>query len=327
MFRVTSLAKMDDRQLNRWIRRLALILVVGIPLFVGFYWVDRHVDPGVPMADRAIAAAEADVRANPEDLSARNGLAAAYVSARRYAEGIAQFSQILASDASYRAALLGRGIAYLNTGQLDLARADFQAFVDKNGTGEFAKTDPQLEHAYYELGVVQLQKGDAADAAATLQKALSIDAGDADALFSLGQALNRTGDPTKAASALKLAVAFVPTGWCDPYQELAVSYTALKQADGVAWANGMEAFCGGRLADAAAALKPLTGGPMKTDALLGLGYVAAQEGDNAGAAGYFNQVLAIDPSNQSASIALSSIGAMSSAAPSAAASPNAEGSN
>ena len=327
MFRVSSLAPMDDRQLNRWIKRLALILVVGIPLFIGFYWMDRQVDPGLSMTDRAIAAAEANVRANPDDLSARNNLAAAYVSAKRYPEGIAQFSQILATDASYRAALIGRGIAYLDTKQLDLAGADFQAFVDKNSSGQFAKTDPQLEQAYYELGVVQLQKGDAADAAATLQEALSIDAGDADALFSLGEALNKTGDPTMAVSALKLAVAFVPTGWCDPYQELAVSYTALKQADGVAWANGMVAFCGGRLTDAAAALKPLTGGSMKTDALLGLGFVAAQEGDNAGAAGYFNRVLAIDPSNQSASIALSSIGAMSSAAPSAAASPTTEGSN
>jgi tetratricopeptide (TPR) repeat protein len=327
MFRVTSVAKMDDRQLNRWIKRVALILVVGIPLFVGLYWMDRHVDPGLPMADRAIAAAEANVRANPEDLSARNNLAATYVSAKRYADGITQFSQVLASDPSYRAAILGRGIAYLDSGQLDLARADLQSFVDKNGTGEFAKTDPQLEHAYYELGVVQLQKGDAADAVATLQKALAIDGGDADALFSLGQALNKTGDPTKAVSALKLAVAFVPTGWCDPYLELEASYASLKQADGVAWATGMSAFCSGKLTDAVAALKPLTNGPMKTDALLGLGYVAAQDGDNTTAAGYFNQVLAADPTNQSASIALSSIGAKASAAPSATAYPTPEGSN
>ena len=31
MFRVTSLAKMDDRQLNRWIKRALLLLVVGTP--------------------------------------------------------------------------------------------------------------------------------------------------------------------------------------------------------------------------------------------------------------------------------------------------------
>lgn len=327
MFRVTSLAKMDDRQLNRWIKRLALILVIGIPLFIGFYWMDRHVDPGIPMADRAIAAAEANVRANPQDISARNNLAAAYVSAKRYADGIAQFGEVLATDASNRAALLGRGIAYVDIANLDLARADFQAFVNKNADGEFAKTDPQLEQAYYELGVVQLEEGDAADAATTLQKALAIDAGDADALFSLGQALNRAGNPTMAASALKLAVAFVPTGWCDPYRELEGSYSALKQADGVAWATGMVALCEGRLADAAAALSLLTGGPMKTDALLGLGYVDAKEGDDAGAAGFFSQVLAIDPANQSASIALSSIGAGSSAAPIPTASPTTEGSN
>ncbi len=35
MLRVTSLAKMDDRQLNKWIKRLALLLVAGTVVFTG----------------------------------------------------------------------------------------------------------------------------------------------------------------------------------------------------------------------------------------------------------------------------------------------------
>lgn len=325
--RVARPTTISNRTINRMILIVGLVILIGIPAFLLFYWNDRHINDVGSLADRTVAAAEATVQKSPNDAQARDHLAAAYIAANRPQDGITQFGEALKISATDRAALLGRGITYLKTGQVDLAQADLQKFIDGNSTGEFAKTDPQLEQAYYELGVVQIQKGNAADAVTTLAKAIAINGGDADALYSLGQALNKTGDPTKAASALKLAVAFVPTGWCEPYGELAVSYTALKQPDGVAWSNGMVAFCEGRLTDAAAALKPLTSGAMKTDALLGLGYVTAQQGDNAAAASYFKQVLAIDPSNQSASIALGSIGAKSSAAPSAAASPTPEGTN
>jgi tetratricopeptide (TPR) repeat protein len=327
MMRVARPTTVSDRTITRAILVIGLIILIGIPAFVLFYWNDRHINNAGTVADQAVTAAEAAVQTSPNDAQARDFLAAAYIADNRTQDGITQFGQALKISATDRAALLGRGIAYLKTSQLDLAQADFQKFIDGNGTGEFAQTDPQLEQAYYELGVIQLQKGDAAGAAATLEKALAINGSDADALYSIGQALNKTGDPTKAASALKLAVAYVPTGWCEPYQELSVSYTALKQTDGVAWSNGMVAFCQGRLTEALAALKPLTNGPMKTDALLGLGYVTAQQGDNAGAAAYFRQVLAIDPSNQSASIALGSIGGNASPAPSTAASPTPQGSN
>ena len=41
MFRVTSLTKMPEAQLNRWIKRIGLLLFVGIVAFVAFYAVDR----------------------------------------------------------------------------------------------------------------------------------------------------------------------------------------------------------------------------------------------------------------------------------------------
>lgn len=327
MTRVARPTTLTDKMLNRLILVVGLALLIGIALFALLYWNDRHTDTPGTIADQAVAAAEAAVQTSPNDLKARDYLAAAYISAGRIQEGIDQFTKVLQVSATDRPALLGRAIAYVKTEQLDAAEADLQKFIDDNGTGEFAKTDPQLEHAYYQLGVVQLQKGNAGDAVTTLTKAIAIDGGDADALYTLGQALNKTGDATKAAAALRLAAAFVPTGWCDPYRELGVSYATLRQPDGVAWSNGMVAFCEGRLSDAATELKALTSGSMKTDALLGLGYVTAQQGDNAGAARYFQQVLAIDPANRSASIALSSIGAKTSVAPSAAASPTTEGSN
>ncbi len=349
MMRVARPTTITDKTVNRAIKILGLLLVVGLIAFVLYYWNDRRVGGAPSIADQAVAQAEAQVQKTPNDIAARDHLAAAYVDDNRLQDGITQFGEALKLDPTDRAALLGRGIAYIKVSQLEttsaadkanqlaLAAADFQKFIDNNASGQYAGQDPQLEQAYYELGTVQLQQGDAETAADTLQKALKINATDADAEYSLGVAFDKLGRYTDAVQVLKFAVSFVPTGWCDPYQELATAYTGLKQADGTAWANGMVAMCNQEYAKAEAALTPLVNGPMKVDALLGLGYSAMSQGDNSSAARYFSQVLASDPQNQSAIIALngltdvhaSGIPGMpsSSAAPSVAASPTSGASN
>lgn len=337
MMRVARPTTITDKMLNRAIMIVGLLLVVGVIAFALFYWNDRRVGGAPSLADQAVAAAEAQVEKTPNDIAARDHLAAAYVDDNRLQDGINQFGEALKLDATDRAALLGRGIAYIKNGQLDLAQADFEKFIANNASGQYAGQDPQLEQAYYELGTIQLKQGDAATAADTLQKALKINGTDADALYSLGVAFDKTGQPNDAVQVLKLAVSFVPTGWCDPYQELGTAYASLKQADGTAWANGMVALCKQQYAQAEAALTPLLNGSMKEDALMGLGYTAASQGDNGSAAKYFNEVLAIDPQNQSAIIALNGLTDVhasgvpgttsSSAAPSVAASPTPGASN
>ena len=319
------LTNLSDRALRRLTLGVALALVIGVPLVAAFYWLDRHPSSGPSLNDRAVAAAEEAVRTSPNDITARNHLAAAYVTAGRFDDGIAQFTQVLAASPSDRAALLGRGLAYLALGtndpakvdnaKLDSASADFQALVDAAKDSEFARTDPQLEQAYYELGVIALKQSRAADAVTSLTAALAINGGDADALFAFGTALIQTGDATKGVAALRRAVQFVPTGWCDPYHGLQDGYTALKDPVGSQWAVGMTAMCEGNLDAAATTLQPLAAGPMKIDALLGLALTAQARGDNTGAAGFYRQVLAIDPKNTSASIGLGQLGVIGSPAP------------
>jgi tetratricopeptide (TPR) repeat protein len=298
----------DDRTLSRAIKIMALVLLIGVPTIAALYWMDRHVDAVPTLADRNVSAAEEAVRAKPDDVAARNHLAAAYVSAKRYEDGIAQFGQVLERDAANRAALLGRGLAYISTKQYEKAGADFQRLVDGAKAGEFAATDPQLQQAYYELGVVALAQDRPADAIAPLEQALKIDGADADSLYEYGMALIGTGDPTKGVTALKRAVMFVPTGWCDPYAGLVTGYTALADQAGITYATGMVAFCGGRLDEASAKLSTLTTGPRKLEALLGLALVAATRGDAKAATGYYQQVLAVEPSNPSALIGMSQLG-------------------
>ena len=330
------LSRISDRHLRLATRAVALALIIGIPLVAGFYWLDRHPAAGPSLEDRAVSQAEDAVRQNPNDLAARDHLAAAYVSANRLADGIAQFTQVLGASPTDRAALLGRGLAYLaqanadptkvDTSKLDLASADFQTLVDASKSGEFAATDPQLEQAYYELGVIALQESRPADAVTALEAALDIDGSDADALYSLGTALIKTGDPTKGVAALRQSVEYVPTGWCDPYRGLVDGYAALDDSIGSQYAAGMVAMCTGQLDTATADLEPLTAGPMKIDALLGLALVAQGRGDIDTAAATYRQVLAIDPTNTSASIGLGQLGVTSSPGPASPAASLAAGS-
>jgi tetratricopeptide (TPR) repeat protein len=302
------LPRISDRTLGRLAVGLALALVIGIPAFAAYYYLDRHPDPGPTMIERQIASAEAAVRAQPGDTAARNMLGAAYVSAGRDADGIAQFTEVLNLQSDNRAALLGRGLAYRQFGKPDLALADFGQLVTIAAADEMAAVDPQLEQAYYEIGAIQLDQGDAMAAVGTLEKALAIDGGDADALYTYGSALIATGDPAKGVQALRRAVAFVPAGWCDPYRRMVDGYTALQETTGITYAGAMVAFCEGRLAEAASQLQPLASSSFAVDAWLGLALVDAAQGDPQGAAAYYGKVLERDPQNASALIGLAQLG-------------------
>lgn len=297
-----------DQLLDRLLLAFALVLVIGVPAFGVYYWFDRHPDPGPSMAERAVAEAEQAVRDAPSDLAARNRLAAAYVSAERYADGIAQFSEALVLVPDNRAALLGRGLAYRLSDQADLALADFERLVQVAAGGEMAGVDPELQQAYYEIGVIHLARGQAAEAVSALESALRINGTDADALYAYGQALIQTGEAERGVEALRRAVAFVPSGWCEPYYGMVDGYAALQDAAGGAYASGMVAFCEGRLDEAATALRPLTAGAMRIDAWLGMALVSAAAGDSPAAIDYYQQVLAEEPDNVSALIGLGQLG-------------------
>lgn len=304
----SHLPAISDRMLGRLVLGLALVLIIGIPAFAAYYYFDRHPNPGPSLADRTIASAEAAVRAQPSDTVARNALAAAYVRAKRYDDGIAQFSEVLKLQPDNRAALLGRGLAYRYSDQPIPARADFERLVELAADEEMAHVDPQLEQAYYQIGTIDLEQGRAAEAVTSLEAALRIDSGDADALYAYGTALVSVGDAEKGVEALRRAVAFVPTGWCEPYQGLVSGYRALGSADGAAWAGGMVAFCEGRLAESRQELEPLQAGPLAVDAWLGLALVSAADGDPQAAAAYYAKVLDRDPQNTSALIGIGQLG-------------------
>ena len=315
MLRVTSLANMDDRRLSRWIKRAALLLVLGTVLFAGFYVLDRWRPATEPIVDRRLSAAEQAVRDNPKDVAARGVLADLYVAKGRYDEAISQYDEILKTDTSTELARYGRAGAYLGLGNLDAAAEDYQAVVDIAKGGEMANVDPMLQAAYYSLGSIAMQQSRPEDAIAVLEKALAIKRSDADALYLIGTAYAATGETDKAEAALRTAVSFVPIGWAEPYTALAGAFTRAGRAAMAEWAGAMADLAAGKPDLAEPRLLALVDGDAAVDAAIGLGLLYETKGNTAAAADWYGKALALGPDNAAARLGLGRVG------PSAAESP------
>jgi tetratricopeptide (TPR) repeat protein len=301
-------ASASDRKFS-WLLRLGvMVLVVGVGAFGVIYYQDQHVDAGPTLVGRQIEGAEGAVKKAPNNLTARLALASAYRSDKRVDDALKQYDEILKADKANRFALLGRGNILLGQGDLKAATAAYRTITSKAVKGEFAGADTQLQEAHYYLGSIAVKQGKTKEALTSLQAALRIDRTDSDALYLMGVAQLKDGKAKSAVDSFKEALRFVPTGWCEPYSQLAVAYGTLAQAPHATYAGGMADFCLKRSAEAKVKLKTLTTSPVAVDALLGLGLIAETESNQAEAASWYKKTLTVDPKNISAISALSRLG-------------------
>lgn len=317
MSRVTSLTSMPEAQLNRLIKRLGLLLFIGIVAFAAFYAIDRFRMPQQSIADTALTKLEDAVRANPADIASRGKLADTYFAKGRYEDAITQYGAIIETGNDLELARFGRGRSYAALKQYDLALADFQVVIDIASPGEMANVDPLLEAAYYGMGDIYLTQGKAAEAVKSLEMAVKIKRSDADALLLLGKAYAANGDVEKAGETLRSAVAFVPVGWAEPYQVLADVYTKSGDTAHAAWATAMVTFENGDSATALTQLATLVDGPASVDAMVGMGIISESKGDLAAARDWYTKVLAVDEKNATARLGIGRVGAAATPAPSA----------
>jgi tetratricopeptide (TPR) repeat protein len=309
MFRVTSLTKMDDRKLNRWIKRLALLLVAGTVLFVGFYAFDRWRPASTPIVDQRVSALEQAVRDNPDDITSRGQLADTYVAKGRYEDALLQYNAILEAGKEEELATYGRAGAYMGLQQYDLAAKDYQAVVDIAKDGEMANVDPTLEAAYYNLGSIAMKQGKPSEAIPHLEKALAIKRSDADALYLIGTAYVATGETDSAITALRSAVDFVPIGWSEPYTAMADAFTKAGKPTMAEWAGAMADLSAGKPDIAEPRLKAIVDGDAAVDAAIGLGLLYEVKGDLPAAAAWYARALATSPDNAAARLGVSRTGA------------------
>jgi len=298
----------SDQTFSRMMRLLTLVLVVGVLAFAGIYYQDQHVDAGPSLVGRQIQGAEAAVKKTPNNLQVRLQLAAAYLQDKRQDDALKQYDVILTADKANRPALLGRGHILIDKGDLKAAAATYHRITDVALKGEFAGADPQAQEAHYYLGSIAVTQGNTKVAITELQAALKIDRADSDSLYLMGLARLKEGSTQLAVDSFKQALLFVPTGWCEPYSQLALAYGKLNLAPQKTYAAGMADFCLKKPADAKAQLKTLVNGPVAVDALLGLGLIAETESSNPEAISWYQKVLKVDRTNVNAISALSRLG-------------------
>jgi tetratricopeptide (TPR) repeat protein len=248
--------------------------------------------------------AQDTVAREPNNIPARVELARVYQLNKQYDEAIKQYDEILRVQPEHRQALLGRGRALYAKGDLDAAAVPLRQIDDAVASGEFAGADTQLQEARYFLAAIELAQDKPKEALADASAALQINPTDSDALLVAGKAYLATGDAAKALEVLHRAVAFVPTGWADPYQVMASAYQAVGEEPGARYAQAMTAFAQGDPQGAQAALEPLVKGPAKLQAMLGLGLVAEAQSQPRSAAKWYGKVLKLEPDNISAGAGL-----------------------
>jgi tetratricopeptide (TPR) repeat protein len=315
MFRVTSLTSMDERQLNKWIKRIALLLVGGAVLFTGFYFLDRWRPAAEPITDRRLSALEQAVRDNPEDIVSRGQLADMYVVNGRYEDAVAQYNQILEAGKEEELATYGRAGAYVGLEEYDLAAKDYARVVEIAKGGEMANVDPMLQASYYSLGSIAMKQDKPAEAIPYLEKALAIKRSDADALYLIGTAYTATGRTDEAETVLRAAVAFVPIGWSEPYVALQDAFTKAGRAGMAEWAGAMADVAAGNTQAAEPRLLAITDPEAAVDVAIGLGLLYETKGDTGSAAEWYGKALARDPENAAARLGMSRVGPGASALP------------
>ncbi len=308
-------------KLTRLLTILAIATVALVVVFGVVYYLGQRNEAGPSLAERTVTVAEDALRENPNDIGARLILAAAYNDADRPDEALTQYQEIIRVEPGNRSALLGAAAILYKNDDLGGAKAYYEQVVEQSGGEEFSTADPQLQEAFYYLGVLSLGLNDPAGAVANLESALSIDKTDADAWFILGNAQYRNGKYKEAAAAYQQALAFVPTGWCEPYNGLELAYGKLRNADGVTFAQAMNQVCSGEGEAGTERLAGLTSGEFQLPALLGLGLASETTGRTAEAIDWYRKAVELDPTNVPALTALARLGGADGSTP-ASASPD-----
>ena len=285
-----------------------LVLVIGVAAFGVIYYQDQHVSAGPSMIDRQTTAAEAAVTKTPNNINARLTLAADYQLNKRSSDALNQYNIILKAAKGNRFALLGQGSVLIAQGNLTAAAASYKQITAGNAKGEFAGADPQLQEAYYYLGSIAVKQGKAKEAIFELQAAIGIDSQDSDALYLMGLAQLKAGAPQLAIDAFNKALLFVPSGWCEPYGQLALAYTKQHNAPQATYNAGMLDFCHNKTADAKRQLMTLINGPQAVKAMLELALIAQTDSRNAEAITWYQKVLTVDRTNLAAIANLKQLG-------------------
>ncbi len=141
-----------SRQLNRLIRRLGLILLVGLVAFIGFYVFDRWRMPAPPMAEREVVRLEDAVEARPTTSRSAASSPTLYLAAERYDDGIAQYTRDHQHRQLDELGHFGPRPCVRAQGRSGRGRCRLRRVVDIAKGGEMAHVDPMLRRGLLRAG-------------------------------------------------------------------------------------------------------------------------------------------------------------------------------
>ena len=234
MFRVTSLTKMPEAQLNRWIKRIALLFFVGLVAFVAFYAIDRfRVSPAPdrrPGARRARGGGPG--RSRPTS-SSRGQLADLYFAKGRFDDAIAQYTALIDAEQGGRAREpRPRPRPTRSSGSYDEAIPDYEKVVEIAADRRDGRASTRcLAAGYYGLGTIAHGPGPAAgrDRPAHARRSRSSGPTPTSCTPS-APPTSPTDQPEQGDRARStLAIALVPVGWAEPYAALETAYTQARR--------------------------------------------------------------------------------------------------
>ncbi|HXY03790.1 MAG TPA: tetratricopeptide repeat protein, partial [Terriglobales bacterium] len=130
-----------------------------------------------------------------------NNVGAGYMNQQLFEKALKNFQEAAALDPKLGIATVNQGIALLNLGRIDAAKAVLE---------EAVKRDPNEAHAWYNLGLLYKNSGDAQQAIDGFQHVTEIDSNDADAWYFLGAAYAQSKEFPRAIDGFQHALKLNP---------------------------------------------------------------------------------------------------------------------
>ncbi len=120
---------------------------------------------------------------NPIEAARLNNLGCAYMNQQLFEKALKSFQQAEQADPKFAIARLNEGVAYLNLQKVDEAKAALEDALE-----DALKQDPKSPNAWYSLGLLAKNSGEAEASITAFKHVTEIDPNDADTWYFLGSA-------------------------------------------------------------------------------------------------------------------------------------------
>jgi tetratricopeptide (TPR) repeat protein len=158
---------------------------------------------GIGRVDGALQKYSEAIRVDPKLALAYYGRGLLLTTRKRaYVRAVADFDRVLTLEPNNIAALIQRGDAYSQLGDVGHALADLNRAI---------QLDPEYAKAFVVRGLIQYRRGDKRLALADFQRALRVDPNNTDALRNRGALYAGTGQPDLAIRDFDAVIALSPT--------------------------------------------------------------------------------------------------------------------